>query len=85
MTVENTFVLFGGGMQSREMSYVQISRAPASATSSPTGNRRRLSRTWSAWCVAPTRNSRLTRLTAKRITAGRSDATSSRKTLELSL
>lgn len=27
MTVENAFVLFGGGMQSREMSYVQISRA----------------------------------------------------------
>jgi len=27
MTVENTFVLFGGGMQSREMTYVQLSRA----------------------------------------------------------
>ena len=26
-TVENTFVLFGGGMQSREMTYVQLSRA----------------------------------------------------------
>ena len=26
-TVEHTFVLFGGGMQSREMTYVQLSRA----------------------------------------------------------
>ena len=79
MTVENTFVLFGGGMQSREMSYVQISRARgechlfADRQSAPTFS------DLEPWCVAPTRNSRLTRLTAKRITAGRSDATSSRK------
>ena len=26
-TVENTFILFGGAMQSREMTYVQLSRA----------------------------------------------------------
>ena len=72
------FVLFGGGMQSREMTYVQNSSVRGECHLFADRQARRHSRTWRRWCVAPTRNRRPTRLTARRITAGRSDATSSR-------
>ena len=58
---QNVYVLVGGSMQNREMTYVQISRGGARPTYSATRRRRGgITASLPGWSVAPKRSSRPT-------------------------